>query len=61
VHVGDELSVYAKLISVGRTSMKIAVEAWQRDRDSDRSAQVTSATFTFVAIDINGKPRPVVG
>ena len=41
--------------------MKIAVEAWQRDRDSDRSAQVTSATFTFVAIDINGKPRPVVG
>ena len=61
VHVGDELSVYAKLVSVGRTSMKIAVEAWQRDRDSDRTAQVTSAVFTFVAIDEKGKPRPVAG
>ena len=59
VHVGDEVSVYARLISVGRTSMKIAVEAWQRDRDSERSAQVTEACFTFVAIDEDRKPRPV--
>jgi acyl-CoA thioesterase YciA len=59
VHVGDEVSVYAKVISVGRTSMKIAVEAWQRDRDSDRSAKVTQASFTFVAIDEDRKPRPV--
>src|SRR5690348_2053524 len=43
VHVGDEVSVYAKVISVGRTSMKIAVEAWQRDRDSDQTAKVTEA------------------
>ena len=39
VHVGDEVSVYAKVVSVGRTSMKIAVEAWQRDRDGERSRQ----------------------
>ncbi len=59
VHVGDEVSVYAKVISVGRSSMKIAVEAWQRDRDSDRCAKVTEACFTFVAIDEDRKPRPV--
>jgi acyl-CoA thioesterase YciA len=59
VHVGDEVSVFAKVISVGRTSMKIAVEAWQRDRDSERTAKVTEATFTFVAIDEDRKPRPV--
>lgn len=59
VHVGDELSVYAAVTAVGRTSMKIAVEAWQRDRDSDRSSKVTEATFTFVAIGDDGKPRPV--
>jgi acyl-CoA thioesterase YciA len=59
VHIGDELSVYAKVISVGRTSMKIAVEAWQRARDGDQSSRVTSATFTFVAIDLQGRPRPV--
>ena len=59
VHIGDELSVYAKVISVGRTSMKIAVEAWQRARDGDQSSRVTSATFSFVAIDLQGRPRPV--
>ena len=59
VHVGDEVSVYAKVISVGRSSMKIQVEAWQRDRDSDQTAKVTEACFTFVAIDEDRKPRPV--
>jgi acyl-CoA thioesterase YciA len=59
VHVGDEVSVYAKVVSVGRSSMKIAVEAWQRDRDSERGAKVTEASFTFVAIDEDPKPRPV--
>jgi acyl-CoA thioesterase YciA len=33
VHVGDEVSVYADLISTGRTSMKFRVEAWRRSRD----------------------------
>jgi acyl-CoA thioesterase YciA len=59
VHIGDELSVYAKVTSVGRTSMKIAVEAWQRARDGEKTSKVTSATFTFVAIDLEGRPRPV--
>ena len=59
VHVGDEVSVYAKVISVGRTSMRIAVESWQRDRDSERTAKVTEACFTFVAIDEDRRPRPV--
>jgi acyl-CoA thioesterase YciA len=59
VHVGDEVSVYATVTSVGRSSMKIAVEAWQRDRDSERGAKVTEACFTFVAIDEERKPRPI--
>jgi len=59
VHVGDEVSLYAKVLSVGRTSMKILVEAWRRPRHESDSVQVTKATFTFVAIDDNGRPRPV--
>jgi acyl-CoA thioesterase YciA len=59
VHIGDELSVYARVVSVGRTSMKIEVEAWQRARASDNTSKVTEATFTFVAIDREGRPRPV--
>ena len=59
VVVGDEVSVFAKLVSVGRTSMKIDVEAWRRTRHDDRSYRVTQATFTFVAIGEDRQPRSV--
>jgi acyl-CoA thioesterase YciA len=59
VHVGDEVSVYADLISVGRTSMKFRVEAWRRSRDGDEQVKVTQGVFTFVAIDSGSRPRPV--
>lgn len=59
VYVGDEVSIYAEMKRVGRTSMNIFVEAWRRSRDSSDSEKVTDATFTFVALDEDGKPRPV--
>ncbi|MBX3563855.1 MAG: acyl-CoA thioesterase [Sphingomonas sp.] len=59
VHVGDEVSVYAHIVRVGRSSMLIAVEAWRRDRNGEDVQKVTEASFTFVAIDENRKPRPV--
>ena len=39
--------------------MRIHVEAWRRSRDSEDSQKVTQATFTFVALDAEGRPRPV--
>ena len=59
VAVGDEVSLYAELIRVGRTSMTIRVRAWRRARHRDDSEQVTEAVFTFVALDENRQPRPV--
>ncbi len=59
VHVGDEVSLYAEIIHTGRTSMRIAVQAWRRARDGETSVRVTEAVFTFVAIDAHGRPRPV--
>ena len=59
VRVGDEVSLYGKLIGVGRSSMRVHVEAWRRDRTTEDAARVTEATFTFVALDAAGKPRPV--
>jgi acyl-CoA thioesterase YciA len=61
VKVGDEVSVYADIERVGRTSMVIAVDAWRRERHSEEATKVTQAKFTFVAIDDAGKPRPVDG
>ncbi|EIZ83761.1 thioesterase [Methylobacterium sp. GXF4] len=59
VFVGDEVSLYAWLIKVGRSSLRIQVEVWRRERASETTMKVTEATFTFVAIGDDRRPRPV--
>lgn len=59
VRVGDVLEVYTLVESVGRTSMKIHVEAWARRFETYIHEKVTDANFTFVAIDERGRPRPL--
>ncbi len=59
VKIGDEVSVYATVVSIGHTSIKINVEAWNRRPDFAPERRVTKAVFTFVAINADGKPRPV--
>jgi acyl-CoA thioesterase YciA len=64
VFVGDVLSTYADIIRIGRTSIAIHIEAWAlrgslSERVSDEHVKVTQGTFTFVAIDDGGRPRPV--
>ena len=59
--VGDEVSVYAELAGQGRTSMKIAVEAITRERDGEAETKIASGRFTFVALDVNDKPRAIAG
>lgn len=59
VSVGDEVSVYAQIRKVGRTSIVIDVEAWRRDRHGEDRELVTQAAFTFVAVGEDKKPRPV--
>lgn len=59
VQVGDEVTVYAELERVGRTSMTIAVEAWARDRHEDHGRKVTEARFVFVAVDEDRRPRAI--
>jgi len=59
VRVGDVLCVYTRVGHVGRTSMKIEVEAWARRFRTQVREKVTEATFTFVAIDDAGRPRAV--
>lgn len=59
VKVGDVLEVFTDVESIGRTSMKIHIEAWVKRFKTHADEKVTDATFTFVAIDENGKPRPI--
>ena len=59
VFVGDVICVYADVEQVGRTSMRIHVEAWSIRHQGGESLRVTEGKFTFVALDGEGKPRPV--
>jgi acyl-CoA thioesterase YciA len=60
VKVGDVLCVYTAVDRVGRTSMKVHIEAWAQRFRTHHREKVTDATFTFVAVDESGRPRPVI-
>ena len=60
VYVGDLVSVVADVARVGRTSLDVRIETYVHRRQSaDRELLVTEGTFVFVAIDREGRPRPV--
>ena len=59
VKVGDVVCCYTDTLRIGRTSLTLRIEAWVlRQRIGDR-IKVTSADFTYVALDEAGQPRPV--
>ncbi|MCY4333632.1 MAG: acyl-CoA thioesterase [Litoreibacter sp.] len=59
VKVGDEVTLYANLIKVGRSSMRIHIDVWARPRYERQANKVTSADFVFVALTDEGKPRSI--
>jgi acyl-CoA thioesterase YciA len=60
VFVGDLVSFYADVVSVGRTSITVNVEVYaQRRPDEQICVKVTEATLTYVAVDNNRRPRVV--
>ena len=59
VYIGDDVSCYCSVAKRGNTSITVHVEAWVRRHHSDTVAKVTQGMFTFVAVDGNGKPKPL--
>lgn len=60
VHVGDFICCYGKLLKVGRTSLTIRIETFATSELDEKRRRVTEGVFTYVAIDEQGKPTPVV-
>ncbi|WP_290871244.1 acyl-CoA thioesterase [Aquabacterium sp.] len=61
VSVGDLLSLYARVERIGTTSITVHVEVWAERRPADPLlVKVTEAKVTYVAIDREGQPRPVL-
>lgn len=59
VFIGDEVSCYAEIVKVGRTSIAVRVESWVRRGVSNERIKVTEGLFTYVAIGPDRRPRPV--
>lgn len=59
VQVGDIFNTYCRIVREGRTSVTINVEAWVERQGTFEMERVTEADFTFVALDENGRPKPL--
>jgi acyl-CoA thioesterase YciA len=59
IKVGDMVSIYGEVIKTGRTSITIELETVVQRRLEDIDRRVTHGTFVFVAIDDDGRPRPL--
>jgi acyl-CoA thioesterase YciA len=60
VSVGDLLSFYARVERIGTTSVTVHVEVLAERNPADpQLVKVTEANLTYVAIDRDGRPRPI--
>lgn len=62
VSVGHVVCVYGDCTRVGRTSMSIDLSIWVKPVKEDGVGErfmVCDATFNYVAIDSEGRPRPI--
>ena len=60
IPAGTLIELVAKVISVGRTSCKIHVDIFMEQMYSELRETVVSGTFSFVAVDENKKPVPIL-
>jgi len=59
IKVGDVVSIYGEVERIGNTSVAIKLETIVQRRLDPEPIKVTEGTFVFVAIDENGRPRPI--
>ena len=59
VAIGDTICIYAKLIKLGNTSLKLNIKTYVTRKYTENRELVTQAEFTYVNIGDNGKPSPI--
>lgn len=59
LRMGDVVAVHADLLEIGRSSMKITVEAWTVEAPGQPARKLSEGLFTFVAINATGHTRPL--
>lgn len=59
VKVGDVVCCYTDLVRTGRSSLTIDVGAWVLRQGQGERVKVTEARFVLVAVDAEGRSRPL--
>ena len=63
VHVGDVVCCYGRLERIGTTSITLQLEVWVKsvihEQGVDAQFMVTQAAFTYVAVDGEGRKKPI--
>ena len=60
IQIGSVVGCYTKVRGVGRSSVRVEVEAWINDlADASEWTKVAEGEFVFVAIDDNGRTRAI--
>ncbi|MFU8867968.1 acyl-CoA thioesterase [Natronococcus sp.] len=59
IRIGDIALVEAYVYDAGRSSVHVALRAWREEPRTGETEKTTESSFTFVAIDEDGKPQPV--
>lgn len=60
IPAGTIVELKGKVVEVGRTSLKVKVDIFVEEMYNDKREMAISGTFTFVAIDENKKPVPIM-
>ena len=61
IKLGNVVHIEAKVSRAFNTSMEIHIKVWGEDILQQYRYKSNEAYYTFVALDPNGKPRPVPG
>lgn len=57
---GSLVELVGKVVHVGNTSIKVEVNIFVEDMYQDNCEKAITGSFSFVAVDENGKPTPVL-
>lgn len=60
IPMGTLVDLIGKVIHVGRTSMKVEVNIYVEDMYSESREKAITGIFSFVAVDEDGKPTPIL-
>ncbi len=59
IRMGAVVSIYTRLLDIGTSSIRLAIEVWTQNPSDSEKRKVADAVFVYVAIDDNGRIRRV--